>query len=224
MMLITDFSLNEASGKDSGSTGFQPVNAANAKNSSNTGFQIVNDTTAKETGNTGFQPVNEFRIYKRNLPHWEWPGSVYFITFRTAMDFILPEKARDIVSGSITFNVNRKYHLYAFVVMPDHVHIILQPLEKIKKAFYSLAEIMHSIKSFTANQINKLLNRKGPLWLDENFDRIIRDEGEFLEKLHYVLNNPVKSGFAEKPQDYKWLYVEGWINVKLQARTPVPPK
>ncbi len=39
-------------------------------------------------GSTGFQPVNEFRIYRKNLPHWEGPGSVYFITFRTAMDII----------------------------------------------------------------------------------------------------------------------------------------
>ena len=41
-------------------------------------------------GSTGFQPVKEFRIYKRNLPHWEVPWSVYFVTFRTTIDFILP--------------------------------------------------------------------------------------------------------------------------------------
>jgi len=102
-----------------------------------------------------FQPLKNFRIYRRNFPHWEQPNSVYFITFRTAKDSIIPEAARDIVFNSIKYHSDKKYKLYACAVMPSHTHIIIQPLEKAKDAYYSLAEIMHSIKSYSANQIKK---------------------------------------------------------------------
>ncbi len=166
-----------------------------------------------ESGGTGFQPVNEFRIYRRNLPHWERPESVYFITFRTFKQVILTEESRDITFNSILFHNNKKYKLYAFVIMPDHVHLLLQPLEKTKNSFYSLSEILHSIKSYSANQINKMLKNTGKMpvpprvWLDENYDRIIRDHNEFQEKMNYIINNPVKTSLVETANDYKWLYI-----------------
>ena len=155
---------------------------------------------------TGFQPVNVFKIYKRNLPHWEQPGSVYFITFRTAKGISLPDTAKDIVFDTIMFLNNKKYNLYTCVVMADHNHLILQPLEKTKDAFYSIAEIMHSIKSYSANKINSLLKRTGSVWLDENFDRIVRNEKELQEKMNYVVNNPIKSQIVDEYKDCKWLY------------------
>lgn len=144
-------------------------------------------------GGTGFQPVKEFKIYKRNLPHWESPESVYFITFRTARKFLLPEVTRDEVKETCLFHDGKKYDFLALVVMPDHVHILLQPMEKGEKGFYPLAEILHSIKSYSANQINKILKRRGTVWLDESFDRIVRDANELQEKLNYIINNPLKN-------------------------------
>lgn len=183
-------------------------------------------------GSTGFQPVKEFKIYRRNLPHWQSPGSVYFITSRTSKDLVLSESARDIVFNSVLYWKDKKFNLYGAVVMPDHIHLILQPLEKEKhrqdrqdacptscatgrtgfqpvRTFFSLAEILHSIKSYSSNQINKVLKRSGTVWLDENFDRIVRDESELLEKMNYIMHNPVKVGLVDNPKDYKWLYLEG---------------
>jgi len=51
---------------------------------------------------------------------------------------------------------------------------------------------MHSIKSFTAHEINKMLNRNGKVWQNESYDRVIRNEDEFLEILNYIANNPPK--------------------------------
>ncbi len=62
-----------------------------------------------ESGGTGFQPVKELSIYRRNLPHWERPESVYFITFRTFKQVILTEDSRDIIFISILFHHNKKY-------------------------------------------------------------------------------------------------------------------
>ena len=162
-----------------------------------------------QTGGTGFQPVKEFKTYRRNLPHWQSPGSVYFITFRTYKDVVLSEDARGIVLDSILFWNDKKFSLYGAVVMPDHAHIVLQPLEKAQQSYYSLAEILHSIKSYSAKNINQQSGKSGTIWLDENFDRIVRDEDELLEKMTYIKNNPVKTGLAEDASDYKWLYIEG---------------
>ena len=93
--------------------------------------------------------------------------------------------------------------------MEIHVHSILQPLEESGGTFYSLPQIMHSIKSYSANRIQRLLNRKGKVWQDENYDRIIRDDEEYLGKMNYIVNNPLKAGFVEKPEDYRWLFFEG---------------
>jgi REP element-mobilizing transposase RayT len=153
--------------------------------------------------------VSEFRAYRRNLPHLESPGSVYFVTSNTCPGIILSEDARDIVFGSIRYWSRKKLDLYGAVVMPDHMHIVLQPLEKSPNSFYSLAEILHSVKSYSANKVNQVLGRTGPLWRDENFDRIVRDEHELQEKMEYVMNNPVRAGLVEFIDDYKWLCLKG---------------
>lgn len=158
---------------------------------------------------TRLKPVKEFRVYRRNLPHWEQPGSIYFITFKTAEGFTLSDAAKNITFDSIKFHADKKYRLRACVVMETHVHIILQPLEENMGAFHSIAQIMHSIKSYSANRIQRLLNKKGNVWLDESYDRIIRDEGEYLEKLNYIVNNPVKAGIVDTPENYRWLFIEG---------------
>jgi REP element-mobilizing transposase RayT len=77
----------------------------------------------------------------------------------------------------------------------------VQPVE-----YHSLAQITHSIKSYSANRIQRLLNRKGSIWQDESYDRILRDEKEYLEKMNYIMNNPLKAGLVEKPEDYRWLF------------------
>jgi len=90
--------------------------------------------------------------------------------------------------------------------MPDHVHLLLHPKEQEAGVWWSLPGILHSIKSFTANELNKLLKRTGTVWQDESFDRIVRDEDEFLEKWNYIRNNPVKRGLCPTPETWDAFY------------------
>jgi REP element-mobilizing transposase RayT len=149
--------------------------------------------------------------WKRHLPHFQLSDSYYFITFTTYSRQRLLPPSKDCVFNAIRFWDNKKYELFAVVVLDDHVHIVINPKE-------ALSKIMHSIKSFTAHEINKILNRKGRLWQDEYYDRVIRDEDEFSEKINYIVNNPAKANLAEGVQEqtglraYKWLYIKGWIN------------
>jgi hypothetical protein len=67
---------------------------------------------------------------------------------------------------------------------------------------YSLTRIMKGTKGVSANKINKIRGSKGRLWQDESFDRIIRDDNEFNEKLEYMFNNPIKAGITEDTSSY----------------------
>ena len=92
-----------------------------------------------------------------------------------------------------------KYKLYAWVIMPNHVHLMLRPAENV-----SLAKIMHSIKSYTAHEANKILNQKGSFWSKEYFDRFIRNHDHFIKTFDYIENNPVKAGLCENKSDWKF--------------------
>jgi len=160
--------------------------------------------------NSNLKPVNTQRLHTGNLPHWEIPGNAYFITITTQPDYTLTDAVKDMVFAAIKFHDAKKYTLYACVVMPTHVHVILLPLEESKDNYYSLAQIMHSIKSFTTNKLQKETSKQGKIWLDEGYDRIIRDDNDFFTKMNYIINNPLKAGFSESPENYKWLYYRGF--------------
>jgi REP element-mobilizing transposase RayT len=170
--------------------------------------EIVREVLVLKT-DSRLKPVKEFRVCRRNLPHYEDPGSVYFVTFTTAPGYNLTDAAKDITFAAIRFHADKKYKLYACVVMTTHVHIILLPLEASKDNYYSLAQIMHSIKSYSANKIQRAMNKKGSVWLDENYDRIVRNDNDLMVKINYIINNPLKAGLADRPEDYKWLFYQG---------------
>jgi hypothetical protein len=90
--------------------------------------------------------------------------------------------------------------------MPDHAHLLLTPVKKREEEWFSLSAILHSLKSFTAKEINRICGRTGPLWVEEFFDRIVRGEEEFLEIWHYIRNNPVKREFCVSPEAWPWFY------------------
>jgi REP element-mobilizing transposase RayT len=157
------------------------------------------------------KPLEGFRISRRKLPHWQEVGRLYFVTFRTA-GFELPAVARDTVFQVCLGLHGTMIDLHGIVVMPDHVHLVLQSLpvkqdsgNQLQPAVYDLGRIAHAIKSFSAHEINRKLGRKGKLWQPERFDRIVRDEREYREKLQYMLNNPVKKGIVADPYAYSWL-------------------
>ena len=85
--------------------------------------------------------------------------------------------------------------------------MLISPMRKKGNEYYPLREITKPLKGLSARKMNLLLGRTGPLWVDESFDRIIRDEEDWREKYGYIMNNPVKEGLVEKPEDYPWLFV-----------------
>ena len=103
------------------------------------------------------------------------------------------------VQDALLFGHGERYDLLSWCVMPTHVHCILRPNDG-----WTVAKIMHSIKSFTAHEINKKLRRSGQLWQDESFDRVIRDDGHFERVANYIEWNPCKAKLCVEPK--AWVY------------------
>ena len=100
------------------------------------------------------------RYSRRRIPHFERPWAKYALTFATNKRKPLSVPARGIILDAIKHFHERRYELYAACVMPDHVHILFEPGIKEDDAegnpiFWSLGELVASIKSFTAHEINK---------------------------------------------------------------------
>ena len=85
------------------------------------------------------------------------------------------------------------------------------PLPARSDLWYSLSEILHSVKRRSAREINRLRGRRGALWQDESFDRILRSDEEFAEKCNYVFNNAVQADLVSEGAEYDGVWwQEGW--------------
>lgn len=92
---------------------------------------------------------------------------------------------RSIVASGLHHNDGVNYNLIAYVIMPNHVHLLLH-----LPGNSELPRILQSIKGYTAAQINRLMNRKGKLWMRESFDRIVRSYSHLNQCLNYIKHNP----------------------------------
>jgi putative transposase len=147
-------------------------------------------------------------FHQRRLPHWELDGSTYFLTYRVisgspcSLVAYLSKTGfclASIIEQSFFFSHGERFLLDAYVIMPDHVHLLIRPIVE-----WRLARILMGLKGFTAREINKTLHRRGPFWQDESFDHLVRNEADWLDKFGYIHNNPVEAGLVERPQDYPY--------------------
>jgi REP element-mobilizing transposase RayT len=142
-------------------------------------------------------PAN--RIVKR-LKHINIEGYAYFVTtniYHRQKIFSNPEIANIVLSAIFFLKEKGYYRIYSFVIMPEHLHLIILPQNK-----KTVSQIMHSLKSYTAKKINNLLGRSGKIWQDGFYERIIRNENDLREKAIYIENNPVRERLVEEPEKY----------------------
>ena len=90
-----------------------------------------------------------------------------------------------IIDNALTHFEGQRYDLDEFIVMPNHVHLLVKPYPERK-----LEKILHSLKSYTANQINQQLNRSGQLWQHESYDHMVRSPSAMEAIRQYIRNNP----------------------------------
>ena len=147
----------------------------------------------------------------RRLPHFEKPWAIYAVTVTTSRRRCLSPDARTIVLNAWRHFHNSRYELFALCVMPDHLHALFQPWPKNEAPdhetrFWSVRELMRSLKSFSAREINRLERKTGAVWEKETFDRYIRSDRDVAEKFHYILSNPWDAGVVAAGQRYQWIW------------------
>lgn len=100
-----------------------------------------------------------------------------------------------LVASALQHFHGERYTLDDFVIMPNHVHVLVTPLKE-----HKLPEILHSWKSFSAKQINHAIGRSGIVWQDESFDHIVRSAAQLERFRDYIRNNPAAAHL--KPDGY----------------------
>jgi REP element-mobilizing transposase RayT len=92
----------------------------------------------------------------------------------------------------------RRYQLHSYVVMPNHVHVLVTP-------HVTSTRWLGPLKGFTAYQANRILGQVGsPFWQDESYDHLVRTDAEFERIRVYIEQNPVKAGLVETARDFRW--------------------
>jgi putative transposase len=113
----------------------------------------------------------------------------------------------EIIQEAFHYRDGRDFCLYAFSILPTHVHVVIEPCRsECHSDLQPLSNIMQSLKRHTARQANLLLGRQGSFWQDESYDHAIGNEDEFERVVRYVLENPVKAGLVSDWEDWKWRY------------------
>jgi len=104
-----------------------------------------------------------------------------------------------IVRGMLQHFDGERYRLLAWVIMPNHVHALIEQVSG-----HSLSSVVQTWKSFSAHAINKNRNGIGSVWSPDYFDRFIRDAAHYDSAKHYIEHNPVKARLAERPEDWPY--------------------
>jgi REP element-mobilizing transposase RayT len=126
-----------------------------------------------------------------------------------------PEIA-DMIAGSLRYFDGEQYLLDDWVVMPNHVHVVLWPMPK-----FTLSEILKSRKRHTARQANLILGKTGEtFWQRESYDHWIRNDEEKARIRRYIRMNPVKARLCQTPEDWKWS--SAWLGGNAASQTPQP--
>ncbi len=114
----------------------------------------------------------------------------------------------DVITDTFNHHNKIRYDLLAYCVMPNHVHVLFNPLKQSDGDIYPLARITYSWKRFTATKINRILKRSGALWQQESYDHMVRDESELRSMMQYIIDNPVKAGLVDKWEDWygTWIH------------------
>ena len=121
---------------------------------------------------------------------------------RNEIQYLSQPEILAICKSSLHFYDGREYKLICYCIMPNHIHLVFELLNKER----NIGNIMGSVKKFIARESNKILGRKGTFWQSESFDTLIRDDVDLYFIIKYVLMNPVSAGLVESWNDWRGTY------------------
>jgi len=115
-----------------------------------------------------------------------------------------PRIAKIVEDAILESEAAVRYHLHAYVVMSNHVHILITPLA-FQRSNPDVSDALRRIKGTSARAANQLLARTGqPFWQPESYDHWVRNQSEFDRIQNYIEQNPVKAHLVAEPHHYRW--------------------
>jgi len=143
------------------------------------------------------------RVKREELADKRYPPQVVRARMQALIDqgmgtcVLRDPRAADAVEESLFYHDGTDYHLLAWVVMPNHVHVLVETLHGIP-----LPRIVRQWKTYTARTINAAFGRSGPLWQSDYYDRFIRDQRHLGRATIYIHANPVMARLVEEPAQW----------------------
>jgi REP element-mobilizing transposase RayT len=123
------------------------------------------------------QEITEYnRLFSRRIEIW--------LDRNYGHCFLADKKCHEIVNNALLYFNEERYRLWAYTVAANHVHLLIEPLQS-----HQLARIIQSIKSYTANELNKATGNRGQFWQKEYFDHIVRSEEQLMRFIKYIRNH-----------------------------------
>jgi REP element-mobilizing transposase RayT len=119
---------------------------------------------------------------------------------RTGPLFLREPNIADLVTQAVLDGESRfgRYQLHAFVVMANHVHVLVTP-------HVVATKWLGQLKGFTAHEANRILGNQGrSFWQDESYDHLVRSDAEFGRICGYIESNPVTAGLVAAPEEFGW--------------------
>ncbi|HEY1601971.1 MAG TPA: transposase [Pirellulales bacterium] len=165
--------------------------------------------------------------HRKRLVHFDSPGDVHCLTFSCFHRLPLLSKPRScqwFVDALALARQRGQFDLWAFVVMPEHVHIVMRPKQDVK-----VAQILSTVKQSVSKKALRYLAETSPDFLamledvrpsgrrsyrfwqrGGGYDRNLRSLRDVYEKIEYVHNNPVRRGLATSPESWNWSSARAW--------------
>ena len=145
---------------------------------------------------------SKYRSNNRYKGRASIPGVYYHIIVCThqRQKILADNKVASIIFNTFDWlETENRLEWICIMIMPDHLHTVIKLGEE-----QTLSKVLHSLKLFTARQINKHLSRKGSLWQKGYTDWGIRKETTLNKTIHYCYMNPVRKGIVASPRDYPY--------------------
>lgn len=111
-----------------------------------------------------------------------------------------------MMCNAFKFYDTNLYELHAFCLMPNHIHLLIKPLQNHKGEYCKISGIVQRLKSYTAKEINHIIGKEGKVWGDDYFDRFIRNQDDYNNTVNYILYNPVKANLIALAENWHYSY------------------
>ena len=163
--------------------------------------------------------------HRKHMRRWETPRGVRFLTFscQRRLPLLSNPAIADLVVQSVS-HARAGIELFAFVIMPEHVHVLCRPriehsIENVlRSAKMSVAKrVLHRWTTLQATVLDDVRDATGrPRFWQKGggFDRLVRDEAEFRREVQYIHQNPVERGLVDRAEQWKWSSVRWWMGAR----------